>query len=371
MKAKAWSSLAVCALLCGLPWASSAGEEPGARARAIELYDAGRYAEALPLLQQLDGAGSADGPLLYRLYYCQNQARDPAARETLRRSIAKMEEESAAGEGLEAPFYLVNAYQRVARLSDMKRIAGETTTRVESGSLAEPTTPIGMFRLGKLYDDQERSDAALGWYTRALEGARESDTALPEAYVAWASRRVAESARESGDDTALEASLTQVAESGSATLDDLDLLAITRLRLGRYREAADAWGMAVRAEPARADRARYCGSLARMASELAELPAAAPDGRAWSELSGSELEQQMLERATEVRERVAAAAQPGQRPSGDERTAIAAMLSEQHARFVAAGLEYAKRGLDLRQAAFSGGYAPMVFHAKRWRLPGR
>jgi hypothetical protein len=229
-----------------------------------------------------------------------------------------------------------------------------------------------MFRLGKLYEDAENTGRALAWYSRAIGGEASSEAsegeALPDAYVAWAARRVAEDAAGRDDQQALEAALARVAASGAATQADLDRLAVTRVRMRRYADAAEAWRLAVQANPAQGDRARYCGSLARVAAETGELPAAAPDGRAWSELSPAELEQLMLERATKAKERIAAAQEPGHGPDREGRVALAAELAADHAVFVAAGLEYALRGLDIRQAAFSGGYAPMVFHAKRWRF---
>jgi len=36
--------------------------------------------------------------------------------------------------------------------------------------------------------------------------------------------------------------------------------------------------------------------------------------------------------------------------------------------FVAAGLEYALRNLPIRETAFFGGYAPLIFHPQKWSL---
>jgi len=351
--------------------APARAEEPAVRERAIVLYDEGHYAEALPLLERLDAAGEVDGPLLYRLYYCRNQAGDPRGRDTLRRSIELMEEESSGGTDLEAPFYLSNAYQRVGRLTDMKRVAAATTSRVEQGDLAEPTSAVDMFRLGKLYADQERSEGALNWYRRAVDRSAEPDSELPAAYVAWAARAIAEDARTRGDLAAMESYLSRIAEAGGADMADLDRLAMARVRLGRFADAAEAWRLAGRLDPAQADRARYSGRLAQAASEIESLPTSAPDERPWSALAQEELEQILTERSARARERIAATAEPGQYPRGDARAALSVELAEDHAVFVAAGLEYVLRELDIRQAAFSGGYAPMIFHPKRWRLTGR
>ncbi len=64
---------------------------------ATALYDAGKYAEALPLLEKIDADGNADGLLLYRLYYCQNVTADSRARVTLRRAVELLEAQPAPG----------------------------------------------------------------------------------------------------------------------------------------------------------------------------------------------------------------------------------------------------------------------------------
>src|SRR5436309_10304117 len=43
-------------------------------ARGMELYEQGKYAEALPLLKEASDAGLRDGILLYQLGYCHDVA---------------------------------------------------------------------------------------------------------------------------------------------------------------------------------------------------------------------------------------------------------------------------------------------------------
>jgi tetratricopeptide (TPR) repeat protein len=103
--------------------AGASGEDQASiRARALELYDAGRYAEAKSLFEQLDAAGPIDGTLLYRLYYCQRLANDDKARDTLDRARQQLEKDVATASDLEAPFYLANTYRNVGRLTDARNV---------------------------------------------------------------------------------------------------------------------------------------------------------------------------------------------------------------------------------------------------------
>jgi tetratricopeptide (TPR) repeat protein len=225
-----------------------------------------------------------------------------------------------------------------------------------------------MFRLGKLYDNQEQQERAIEWYGRAVDRSMQPDADLPTAYVLWASRFLGERAHDRGDLAGAEKYYSRIADGGGGDMADLDRLAVVRIRLGKFEDAALAWRLAERLNPAQADRARYCGALARAAATLKTLPENGPDGRAWGDLTQGELEAMMAEKATASRDSIAAV-QNGERTlTGEERAALSAELAGAHSIFVAAGLEYALRNLDIRQAAFSGGYAPMVFHAKRWLL---
>ena len=56
--------------------------------------------------------------------------------------------------------------------------------------------------------------------------------------------------------------------------------------------------------------------------------------------------------------------------SDEDRVRLRARFAELQPVFVAAALEYAIRGHSIREAAFFGGYAPMIFRAQNWHLPG-
>ena len=46
-------------------------------------------------------------------------------------------------------------------------------------------------------------------------------------------------------------------------------------------------------------------------------------------------------------------------------------LAKIKAVFVAVALEYAYQGHPIRETAFQGGYAPLIFHASRWEAQDR
>jgi tetratricopeptide (TPR) repeat protein len=356
----------VVAILLALPPAAAA--EESLQAEAIRLYEAGDYAGALAKIEQLDAEGSADGPMLYRLYFCQQAGRDARARDTLVRARERLEAEVATSTDLAVPFYLSNIYGNVGRLTDRKQVASQATARIESGELAEPETALDMFRVGKLYADQENAAASREWYGKALDAfAAEGDT-VPPAYVVWAARSLGEEAYGAGDYDAAERYLGLLVKQEDAQVADYDRLAMARVRVGKYAEAGRAWNKAELLDPARGDRARYCKNLASQAFDIGELPATAPDGRPWSELTKEDLEAAMLDQATAARQAITEAVEAGAL-RGPPRKKVQAKIDPMRAWFVAAALEYALRGYGIREAAFFGGYAPMVFRAREWRPP--
>jgi tetratricopeptide (TPR) repeat protein len=347
-----------------LALASGVGATEDSRARAMRLYDEGRYAEARPLLAELDAAGAADGVLLYRLHYCQLQTNDPAARGTLQRARERLEQEVPTSPTLEAPFYLANAYSNIGRLSDAKRVAAEATARLESGDLPTPQTGIEFFRLGKLYADQGLVAPAVEWYTRAVEVFEDEESAAHGPYADWASRYLAEHA-----EPRLGAiHLARTLDPETASQADLDRLAVLQVRAGEFAAAAESWKAAERRDPANANRPRYCGKLAGMAAAIGELPQTAADGRPWAQLDGEELDRVMIDQAALVRGIIAEANQ-AEKIKKKQRRQMQAQIDEAKSLFVSAGLEFALRRLGIREKAFFGGYAPLIFRPGEWELP--
>ena len=347
----------------------SVAAEEDKRSQAISLYDQARYAEARVLMEQIDAAGQADGSLLYRLYYCRRLANDPQAGAVLQRARKVLEQEAPTAETLEAPFYLANAYRNAGKLSEMQRIAGAATGRVEDGTLAEPSTALDRFRLGKLYADQERRDEAVKWYAQAVDGFLKQESPGHDAYLQWAGRYLADRAMEREDFSDAERYLEIVLQGQAETSAvDLDRLAVLQVRAGSYAKANETWRRVERLNPADANRARYCQNLTMMAAKLEALPEKAADGRAWSALTQEELEQTLLDQAEAVRSAISEAQEAGPlKPK--ERKKLQERIDNARPLFLAAGLEYAARGHGIREHAFFGGYAPLIFRERDWQLP--
>ena len=340
----------------------------GRRASAFELYDQGRYAEARPLLERLEADGPADGVLLYRLYYCQRVANDAAARGTLDRARGLLEKELDGAADLEIPFYLANAYRNAGRLSDARGVAARTTERVESGELTEPADGFEMFRLGKLYADQERVAEASDWYARSLELLADDESGGAGPYVAWAARYLSERAWDDEDYESSAEYLGLIVAGGGGSAADLDRLAVANCRLERYGEAKMAWKRAEKLDPATANRPRYAWHLAEQAEEIGRLPGTAPDGRPWAELSKAELEQLLLDQAQVVGEAMTEV-EESQKLKKKRRKQLQRGIDAARPIFFRAGLEYVLRGYGIRETAFFGGYAPLIFHSDKWKLP--
>jgi tetratricopeptide (TPR) repeat protein len=340
--------------------------EPDVRTRALAAYDEARYDEALELLARLDADGQARGADLYRLYYCQTVANMPAARETQRRAIAALEQDLQGATDAEVSFYLANAYRNVGRLSDMQRVAGEATSKVESKEWPAPTSGTWAFRLGKLYADQGGEAKAAEWYDRAVtmlvdEGKGDST------YARWASRYLGRRAYDAGDHEGAARHYKILLDGDDGTVEDLDRLAVSSLRLNRFVDAAAAWRRAVILEPATSNRSRYAAQLCDAAREFDGLPESAPDGKPWESLGRGELEQLLADQAGKGRSTVASA--KGTVLEADGYAKLSAEINEIRGLFVRAALEYILQGYPIRETAFRSGYAPMIFRESEWTVP--
>ena len=367
---RACAALCIVVSLAGIRAQEAPAPPPPSPGRALELYDAGRYVEARQVLEQLAAQGPLDGPLQYRLYYCQNLERLPAAPQTLARAIEALEREQASAKNLEAAFYLVNAYSNSGRSADAGRVAQAATGRVESKQLPEPTDPLEQFRLGKLYADQQKGEQAERWYAASLKSLRPATGGTSPAYVLWAARYMADATFARGDYTEAEGYLARLTDQERPSPDDLDRLAVARARIGMFNEAGQAWRRIERIDPANADRARYSSRLAEAAAKLPGYSAAAPDGRLWTQLTEAELEAIMTEQAAVARKTHEEGAD-WKSLDPPKKAELQGRLDRARPVLVGAALEYTLQGHNIREAAFMGGFAPLIFHDKEWQLPKR
>jgi tetratricopeptide (TPR) repeat protein len=334
---------------------------------AIRLYDAGQYSESKPLLEQLVAAGNADGITYYRLYFCQRTSGDTAQQQTLEQARALLEKEVAVAQGFEAAFYLSNTYSNLGLSAEVPRFAAAVTARFEAEDIQAPTTAVEQFRLGKLYADQERARQAEPWFEKALDGFEAADNASFQPYLEWGARWLGERAMAEERFEEAAKQFGRLAESANATLEDLDSLGMASLMVGEYRTATKAWQRAVLINPGNADRYRYGTGLAELCRVTKEIPIS-PDGeRGWDELSGEELDQILTQNAAVVRE-VKIEAEAIDEVTGEQRKAFNARIQAVRPVFIGAALESMRRRINLREAAFFGGYAPLIFHAQEWRI---
>ncbi len=345
---------------------------------AVLQYDKGDYAEALGTLQQLDNARALDGPLLYRLFFCQKALGHPEdSRKALDRAREALEAEIGKPHALDVPFYLANTYANLGRPQDAKNTAQSATSDVEAGKVAVPKTAIGEFQLGKLYQDQGRQSDAVAHYRKAADGFDLADGRYA-GNLRWALRYVGNAALGTNDLPAAESAFAKLATTGTAEGPDWDGLATTRVRMGKYAEASEAWRSSVKFDPANSDDARYAARLAEQAVPLAPLPAKTPGGVAWSAMTQADLESALKEQAAAAKATMGRASEAMKLdPSGSPTVALDSKLREEltgslkktRALFVAAGLEYSVRHLGIRETAFREGYAVQIFQERAWELP--
>ena len=345
---------------------------------AVSLYDRGSYREARTALEGLDHAGAIDGPALYRLYFCQRATgQGEEAAQTLERARQVLETELPSATTLDVPFYLANAYSNLGRAADARDLARGVTAKIESGGMKTPQTGIGLFQVGKLYQDQGRQDDAVSYYKRAI-AAFDVTGGRYLGNVRWALRYIGTTAAAHEDYAGVEAALEKLGAVGAAESEDWSALGIARARLGKFAPAAEAWTRAVKLDPANADDARYSAKLAEAASTLAPLPGTAPGGAAFRAMGKADLEATMKERAEVARavQTRAAEAMSGKTVGGaafalpaELRASLDKDLRTARGQFVAAALEYAMRGLPIRETAFREGYAVRIFQDADWELP--
>lgn len=331
--------------------------------QAVRLYDQGNYGAAQKTLEDLDNARALDGPLLYRLFFCEKAiGHDERALKALDRARIALEGELAASTSLEVAFYLANTYTNLGRVPEAKQIAHDATGRVESGKIVAPKSAIALFQVGKLYQDQGRQDEASGYYGKAVD-AFDLTEGRYVGNARWALRYLGTNAFARADFAASEKAFARLTEIGGAESADWETLAVARARRGEYAPAAEAWKASVKLHPADADDARYAARLAETASVIAPLPAAAPGGTAFTLLSQTELEA-FLKAQSQT-----AIAAPSRATDPKLRAATASTLLETRRQFVAAGLEYAMRRYGIRETAFREGYAVLIFQDRAWELP--
>lgn len=371
-------ALVLAASIQAAPASAPSDDLAGVAADAIRLYDQGDYEQARVLLEGLDAAAAADGPLLYRLFFCERvSGREDAAMKALDRARQALERQLPLADSLEIPFYLANTYANSGRAGEAQDVARSATGHIEAGTWKIPDSAIGLFQLGKLYQDQGRSAEAVRYYTKAIEGFDLKDGRYA-GNARWALRYLGNVAYAKGDFAASDAAFVRLAGLGGALPSDWNALAAARVRLGNYAGAAEAWATSVKLDPANADDPRYSARLADTAAALAPLAKTDAGGAAFAAMGPSDLEAVLKGQAEAARAAQRAAVEalaPGpdgvatKRLDPKIRLELGRKLRDARSIFVAAALEYAVRKLPIRETAFREGYAVLVFQDREWELP--
>ena len=366
------------AVLVAAAIAHAADDLSPAKEGAIRLYDRGVYAEAQAALLALDKAGALDGPLLYRLFFCEKAAgQDVESKAVLERARIALESETATSPSLEGAFYLANTYSNLGRAADAHRVATEMTDRLESKKVPLPVSGIGLFQVGKLYQDQSRQDEASKYYAQATD-AFDLREGRYMGNLRWALRYLGNGALQRADFLSAERALARLTGLPGAEPADWDGLAVARTRMGKYADASAAWSAVVKLDPGNGDDPRYAARLADAAAAVGPLPAASSKGAAFKSMSRSDLEaflKTCLESVTAAQDRAASLMKPefeGKTPRALDpkvRAELAASLLATRRELTAAGLEYAVRHYGIRETAFRDGYALLIFHDRAWDLP--
>jgi len=355
--------------LSGPGIAPSTAAAPPARAAAVAAYDAGDYASACRILAEMDAAGTLDGTLLYRLFFCRTAlGEQTGARDALARAATALEGENVPGCSVEVPFYLANAYTNLGRTDDARRVASETLLRLETDG-HEPNSAMEWFQVGKLAQDAGRNDRAEAAYRRAVDGFAAGPPA--PGHERWARRFLGNAASGRADFEAARPEWRRVVELGNADRSDLLAFATACARTAKWDEAAEAWRLAEKIDMQNGSDPRYAAGLARQAAALGAIPSADAAGIPWTRYDRDGLEGMLRETAAAARDLRAEAAKRKEAGTWDAaaRDEAASHLREIRGRFVAAGLEYAVRRLPLRETAFSGNYATLIFQEAEWELP--
>ncbi|NIL99973.1 MAG: hypothetical protein GTN89_12405, partial [Acidobacteria bacterium] len=221
--------------------------------------------------------------------------------------------------------------------------------------------------LAKLYADRQKELAASPWFEKALDGFEASGDATHRPYFEWGARWLSQRAMTDERYEAAAKQLRRLTGGENAKLEDFERLGRASLMIGDYRGAQKAWARAVLLNPLGGDPYRYGSALAELCRVTEAIPLSPDEERSWEELTDEELGQILKDQAQIVREvKTEAAATEKMTPA--QRNEFNTRLLDARPMFVAAALESVRRGINLREAAFFGGYAPLIFHRKEWRL---
>jgi len=140
--------------------------------QGMDLYNQGKYAEALPILQKASEAGLRDGILLYQLGYCREVAdQKPEVRREIWNQAAPLlarEVSQPGGATLERLYYLTVISSEQEAYDRMAQYARQATEQFEKGPNPNALSGEDWFRLGRLHDFLQEPSEAEAAYRRSV-----------------------------------------------------------------------------------------------------------------------------------------------------------------------------------------------------------
>jgi tetratricopeptide (TPR) repeat protein len=334
------------------PWGLGARR---AAEKAVSLYNQGKYAEALPLLQKAADGGRRDGTIVYQIGYCQevvegkSEARQAAWREA--RTLLEKEVSDPGGATLERLYYLAKINSDEGDFERMRQYALQGVEQFEKGPDANALTGEDWFRLGRMHDFLSEPSESEATYRRSVSAFTRTPDANP-IYRALALARVADLDLPAGG---FESAAAGYAEALKIMPDSTHVhpfrSAVAFLAAGRHDEAMARF--AADRDPDTMTDSQYGADLARKAKDVAPLEAKDADGASIRSLPPEALEQRIKEAGEEFR----ASRVKHSWKTGDP---LSAELVQRQKRFVALLTELLARTGRIQEFCLRQGIADLV-----------
>ncbi|HYV84473.1 MAG TPA: hypothetical protein VFB49_01045 [Patescibacteria group bacterium] len=255
--------------------ASTAATDPGQA-----LYNQGKFADALPLLEKSAGAGKT-GTLLYQIGFCKTAlpGATPDAKKAYWTEAKPLLEKEIAVKGgatLDRLYYLTVISSDDGELEVMRKYARQAVDTIEKGPDPNALTGDDWFRLGRLHDFLQESSEAEAAYRRAVSAFAKAPAANPS-YEALSLVRVADldfeahHFNDAADGYARALALVPAFQQVRPFRQGTALLAV-----GRFDEAVKAYGLD--RDDKTASESQYAADIARKAAAVGGVEKTDADG---------------------------------------------------------------------------------------------
>ena len=323
-------------------------------AQGAALYDQGRYAEALPILQKAREAGLKDGTVLYQLGYCREvvEGKPETRREVWREAgpLLAQEVSQAGGASLDRLYYLTVIHSDTGSFDTMTQYARQAVEQFEKGPNPNALSGADWFRLGRLHDFLSEASEAEAAYRRSVSAFTKAKGGVAS-YRSLALARVADYDLTAGHFPIAAEEFDQALKLYPANNQVKPFRhALALLAVRRYDEAIARFG---EDRDETSTESQYAGDLARKAQAVAPLDDKDQDGSPIQSLPDEALSARVREAAAAYRAaRVKNSYQPGD--------PLPAEVAVHQKRFVALLGEYFLRTKGMQEFTLKEGIADLV-----------